>query len=407
MQAAICVEYEFEDALSSIGEELTWPSELYEEAVGLSVALARDEPATAVDIAFAADILQESAWDSFEDTNSNLHAQVLHGQRQSAACKKQCGMLDTFGTAETWVGKNSYSVSLNAQSKFMLHIMQWPMVSIFQACGAKQLYLCAMTCVSLRQLALQIIETRAHKEITRKFFSSTQLFKFVDVFACFESALRLKQWMPYNSFLQWTETELDAIFASFTHISAPEVVHFYRLQTTVACAWKMQGRCAFGNFVRDCVSDAPSYRKILFHYNKTWFSIKKLFMRNADIIMDGKFGRGVTVVRDFHVSWPTVTVNVSADVWDWTPKNVYEFFRLKKFPVAGLNDLQLNGAELLRLFTLGESCCKGKNIFTTARPQGMGMTSQQYIRFASLMRARSNFNQEEDESKTFTFLALP
>jgi hypothetical protein len=333
------------------------------------------------------EILQDAAaeeWDVLlEEPMCDAHAAY------AAQSIDKCSVFDVLKTESTWLGKSSYFVSINSYNKFMMHIMQWPMVPIMQACDLPQLYLCAMTCRSLRTIALEIIETRAKTEMVQRYFGATQLCNFINVFAHFNDALSLTQWLPSNSLLHWTEYELDAIFDRVfdKHITC-KTSNFDGLQTVPALNWQQQGRQAFGRFVRDCVAGQPSYRKILFHYNSSWALIKRILVSNADIIMDHEYGRGIAVVREYKVSWPTITVHFSSDMLKWQSKDVYEWFRLKKFPVSGLQDVQLDRAQLMRLFSIGELCSKGKNIFCTPRPEGLGMNQQQYYRFTQLMRAR-------------------
>jgi hypothetical protein len=363
-------------------------------------------------------VFSESCFDKMEAGLGFFDEAALDAHPSFVSPAKPCLLLDILGTEETWQGKHYYLITLGGRTRGMLNLVQWPMVRVVSECSTPQLQQLAMTCRSLRKVALQILEGRAHDAIRRKYFTETQLIKFIDAFGCFGWAMSLTNWLTPRSVQEWREEELDAAYEELVvQIDIDEVAPLHGLMPQAARRWKVEGRGALQRFMRECVSGRPSYCKMLVHYDRAWGAIRNILELNANLVRTSSFAGQHSVVRHIHASWPFVKVDVEVlaavhvcipdyhvqeglqpglqpglqqglqpglqqGVCKWSIHDVYHWFRLKKLPVSGLLQMQVDGAELLRIFD-SEDRPYAHNRITAAPPQGLGMNALQKDRFRS------------------------
>jgi hypothetical protein len=398
-----------EELLGAEETETFWPHEIITEQNTFDTResiLSDDVPNCT-----AADVAIESMLNVLDHRGC---AVVDYSGVQSPPDNIACPLFDVLGTEEAWQGKRWLcSLGHRASSRGVLLLMTWPVSNIlrhvFLSCGISKLYMLAMTCRSFRDIALRLIEEHAQEEVTRLFFNDKQLHKFVDMFGCFSWALGLKQKMTATTLSVWDCRELDAAYEFLTQkLQIDEVSHLHGLKPMQAMCWKVSGRRALEDFMRDCITGDCCWRKVLFHYNKAWKMISDIFVANARVVKDMEF-RGRSSVRRLVPSWPSVMMHVycpiehDSGVWSWTAQDVYQWFRIKKFPVSGLYDMNLDGAELVRLCTLAETCTKHTNVFLLRPPGGLGMSVAQFNRVKWLMHNHMLVDRGVPVLKTITF----
>jgi hypothetical protein len=324
-----------------------------------------------------------------------------------------CPFLDVFGTQDTWQGRRFNMYNGSSGPRGMLQLVQWPVVNILrhvlQGGGVQHLYMMAMTCRSWRDIALEHIEEHAQDTLQHNFANKQQLCKFVDSFGCFAWALRLRNFLPVTSLTNWQPCELDAAFDFLlAQVVIDETSHLVGLKPLAASRWKSEGRRAFELFLKDCLSSKGNYRRILYHYKKAWVQVRSILEFNATCLRRLQF-KAHSSTRSMKFSWPCVTIDVhcpfanDTGVLSWTIQDVYNWFRIKKFPVSGLLDLQLDGSELARLCTLAETSRDGDNIFLLRAPRGLGMSAKQFSRLQWFMKNRMLMADMPHEEHTLTF----
>lgn len=299
-----------------------------------------------------------------------------------------CYFFEILGTEDTWQGRRFSTFRSSTGPRGMLQLVAWPVSNILKhvldSCGIPHVYMMAMTCRSLRNVALRLIEEHAQDTLQRVFAGEQQLGKYVDSFGCFAWALRLRSWIPQASLTNWQQLELDAAYEFLiSQVVIDETAHLVGLKPIAAMRWKAEGRRALGLFCKDCLTMPTAYRKILYHYRTAWAQVCDILNMNATMVRRFEF-KGHSVTRRLEFSWPSVTVFVhcplTGDVgmMSWTVHDVYNWFRLKKFPVYGLLDMQLDGPALMRLLMLTRSLRNEDNVFLLRAPRGLGMTAKQF-----------------------------
>jgi hypothetical protein len=328
----------------------------------------------------------------------------------AAAAASSCPMLNVLGTEASWQGKRFYVVNSNKSKRGVLQILHWPIHNILRQAfikgGIQQLYMIAMTSRDFRDAALRLIEQHAEEEITRLYFSDKlkQQDKFLESFGFFGWALNVKQKLPAQCTEVWSAHEIDAAYDHLRkELPVDEVSHLNGLKPLQAMRWKIEGRRALGDFISDCISRPSSWRKVLFHYNRAWKLISHIISDNAMVIKSTDVN-GRCCVKSIDVSWPTVKLILkcsnahNAGVWAWSQQEVYNWFRVKKFPVTGLFTLDVTGSQLVRLFTLGSP-----DIFTLKPPAGLGMSAAQFQRFKWHMSNQLLVQRDQSFTKTISF----
>jgi len=330
------------------------------------------------------------------------------------AQKAPCLFFDVFGTQDTWQGKRfTLCNSASSSSRGMLQLVQWPVINILRQVmknnGVPHMYKLAMTCRSLREVALQFIETYAKQQFVKIFQGDTQLGQFVDSFGFFSWALKLRNWLPLASLKNWQKCELDA---AYDFLSAQVVINersnMVGLKPFAAARWKVEGRHALELFCKDCLVCDGNFRRILYHYNKAWRQVRCILESNATAIrlLDLKVHSNF-IMRSITFSWPHVSLCVydpSANIVgasEWSVQEVYNWFRLKRFPVSGLVDLQLDGRELRRLCTIAQTDVNAIKIFLKRAPKGLGMTVKQYAKLEFYVK-NGMFNTVPVDQKDIT-----
>ena len=336
----------------------------------------------------------ELQWPSEMSDDSCAVMQDLHAFND----KQSCLFFNVFGTQDTWQGKRFSVVSKRSGKQGMLQLIQWPvqtvLVQLFRTGGVQSLYMIAMTCRCFRDAAQQLIEEHAREEYRRQFLDPRQLGKFVDSFGCFAWALNLRSFLPAGSLTHWYAEELDAAYNFLSaQVLIDERAPMHGLQPIAAKRWRTEGRLAFESFCADCLAPKCAFSRVLFHYQKAWKHVRSILETNAAIVRRLQF-KGQSTSDSVSFNFPCVTFQVrcvvtsDTGVLDWTPNDVYHWFRIKKFPVSGLLRMELNGPSLVRLYSLAQKMSAAENIFLMPSPRGLGMATAQYTRLQWLMDKR-------------------
>lgn len=342
-----------------------------------------------------------------EDTVSSLSQHSLGFQAEP------CRFFDVLGTQDTWQGKRFNMFMSHSGPRGMLQLVKWPVVNILNnlldSGSVWHLCMVAMSCRCMRDVALAIIEEHSQEQLKRKFYDGRQLFRFVDSFAFFSWAYGLRSWMPAASLKKWQPRELDAAYDCLVaRIVVDETSPFVGLTPYAAMRWKVEGRRAFELFCTDCLGSTVAYRKLLYHYNKAWVQVYKILEENATAIRRSEF-KGHSTTHRIDFAFPNVTIHVHCPIssdsgtMHWTIQDVYHWFRLKKFPVAGLLDMQLDGPALVRLCQISEFLPNADNLFLRRWPQGLGMSAKQFTRLLWFMKTRCMTNDEPSKVHQITF----
>lgn len=304
-----------------------------------------------------------------------------------------CPMLDVFGPEDDWQGKRYIAVEYAGRVRGILCLHKWPMYHLLAMCSTQHLLMLATTCRRLRRAASRLLDTRAQDSISRKYFGDSQLINFVDAFGFFGWAMSLSNWLTTASMQTWRAEELNAAYDFLAqHVDIDEVEDLRGLRPHAALLWRVEGRRALENFIRDCVASPATHRKLLAHYDGAWKSIRKIMELNASLIKTRSFAGSYSVVRQIQASWPAVTVDVDIledaqaswqahaaaagvgpDVCTWSSQDVKNWLRLKKLPVRNVLELDFDGEALLRSCLAEASDKAAQKQVRAPFPHGLGM----------------------------------
>lgn len=325
----------------------------------------------------------------FDDVDQCFFDESQFAPADECEAAAPCHLLDVFGPEDDWQGKRYISVEYAGVARGILCLLKWPMHHLLALCSTQHLRMLATTCRSMRRAANRLLDARAQDEITRTYFADSQLIKFVDAFGFFGWAMSLSNWLTTANMQTWRREELDAAYDFLAQqVDIDEVEDLRGLRPHAALCWRVEGRRALEGFIRDCVASPATHRKLLAHYDGAWKSIRKIIELNASLVKTRSFPGTYSVVRHIHASWPAVTVDVDIlgdvqaswgaaatgpDVCTWSSHDVKNWLRLKKLPVRNVLELDLDGAELVRLCLAEASDKAAQQKIKAPFPHGLGM----------------------------------